>query len=281
MAHADRTRTRRRSVPVLLAALLLTALIAFLISKIYQSQVKLQDLALANLHQDLENRAAAFGFLFLERKNDFEDLTESKVISVFFENRALGMSMEYGLKASLIGIQDLFFKLLRDRKFGNEQAYDRILFLDDSGRVMVDSLTGILNSEAGADWKRFLAPGSRVPQIIVEFDGDSPVVIISSAYYFKNVYAGQILAWIPMASIYDNLLMQHKSSAKRLYYFSYLGNGSEVPFQPKAGDGFCPRTTLPMSPLIKAETLRSLPRRETVASSWLFGPSSPARPSGW
>ena len=168
MVQANSTTTRRRSMPALLAAILLTALIAVLIGKIYESEVELREFAMANLRQDLANRAAAFSFLFLERKNDLQDLTESKALSVFFENKALGMSMEYGLKASLLGMHDVFLRLLRDRKFGNTKAYDRILFVDDSGQVLVDSLTGILSPEAGANWNRFLAPGSRESQIIVD-----------------------------------------------------------------------------------------------------------------
>ena len=244
MPQPLRTLSRRGSISALLAGLLLSGLIAFLIGKIYQSQLELQKFAMANLRQDLENRAAAFGYLFLERRNDLKDLSENKVISIFFENKALGMTMEYGLKASLINTLELFRKLAEERKLGNEKAYDRILFVDDAGKLLVDSQSGILTTDSEENWGRFLAPGSREPRIIIEPDAELSAVILSAPYYFKGQYAGQILALVPLRSVYGHLLGQYDSSPKRVHYLSYMKDGAAVPLQPKAMDGYFPQTYL-------------------------------------
>jgi PAS domain S-box-containing protein len=233
MAQPFRTLSRRGSISALLAGLLLGGLIAFLIGKIYQSQVELQKFSMSNLRQDLENRAAALSYLFLERKNDLKDLTESKVISIFFENKALGMTMEYGLKASLISIQELFRKLSEERKLGNEKAYDRIVFVDASGQVLVDSESGILTSDSGEDWKSFISQELREPQIIEGADGETNAIILSAAYYFKGQYAGQILALIPLRSVYAHLLRQIDSPSTRYQYLSFLEHDAAVPLLPK------------------------------------------------
>jgi PAS domain S-box-containing protein len=240
MAQPLRTLSRRGSVFALLAGLLLGGLIAFLIGKIYQSQLELQKFAMANLRQDLENRAAALSYIFLERKNDLKDLSESKVISIFFENKALGMTMEYGLKASLISIQERFRKLSEERKLGSEKAYDRIVFLDASGQVLVDSQSGILDSDSGEDWKRFVSAPLREPQIVEEPNDEVNAITLSVAYYFKGQYAGQILALVPLRSVYAYLFKQHDqhdSPTTRFQYLSYLKHDAATPLLPKAMDG--------------------------------------------
>jgi|WetSurMetagenome_2_1015567.scaffolds.fasta_scaffold07241_2 PAS domain S-box-containing protein len=246
MAQSFRTLSRRGSVFALLAGLLLGGLIAFLIGQIYQSQLEMQKFAVANLRQDLENRAAALSYLFLERKNDLKDLSESKVISIFFENKALGMTMEYGLKASLISIQELFYKLSEERKLGSEKAYDRIVFVDASGELLVDSQSEILNVDSGESWKRFLSPSLREPQIIEESNGEASVIILSVAYYFKGRYAGQILALVPLRSLYAYLLRQLDSPTTRFQFLSHMKNDAATLLLPKALDSLLPRN-LPAS----------------------------------
>jgi PAS domain S-box-containing protein len=244
MAQGLRTLFKRGSIPALLAGLLLAGLIAFLVGKIYESQVEIRNFAMTSLRQDLENRAAAFSYLFLERKNDLNELIERKAITHFFENKALGMTMEYGLKASLVNIQELFRQLLEERKIGNEKAYDRILFVDDSGKSLVDSRSQAQDSEAGENWERFLTPESREPQIIWESDREPRAVIISMPYRFKSQYAGQILAWIPLRSIYGYLLSEHGNSSTRMHYLSYMKNGLVAPLLPKALEGLMPQVDL-------------------------------------
>ena len=70
-------------------------------------------------------------------------------------------------------------------------------------------------------------------------------MIISAAYYFKAAYVGQILAWVPIRSIYDNPLMQHKGSMTRIYYFTYREDGSIGSLRREGGGrSSCRRMTL-------------------------------------
>ena len=70
----------------------------------YRSQVKLQESALDHLREDTEKRSMAVSYFCSERKNDLNSHASNRAISAFFENKALGMSMEYELRASLLDL---------------------------------------------------------------------------------------------------------------------------------------------------------------------------------
>ncbi len=94
---------------------LLAGFLAFLIIKISLYQATVQDLTMKNLRQSLEKQAAAVSYFYAERANDLRDLAASHEIKAFFENQALGMSMEYGLGASLQTMRRRFERFLEER----------------------------------------------------------------------------------------------------------------------------------------------------------------------
>jgi len=97
----------------LLAALIGLALvgyIGYLVISQYRTQLAIQDAALRQLTSDSARRATAVSYFYSERKEDLRQLERSRELSAYFENKALGMSMEYGLKASLMMLDDLFSK---------------------------------------------------------------------------------------------------------------------------------------------------------------------------
>ena len=61
----------------------------------------------AQLQLDLGQRAAALSYFYQERLNSLKALAEDSAFEAYFANEALGMSMEYGLRASLLKIARL------------------------------------------------------------------------------------------------------------------------------------------------------------------------------
>ncbi|MBW1917708.1 MAG: PAS domain S-box protein [Deltaproteobacteria bacterium] len=197
----------KRYFIALLMGIALAGFIAFLIGENYLSQVELQKLALKNLRQDLEKRAAAVSYFYSERKQDLRDLAHSREISLFFENKALGMSMEYGLRASLIAIQKCFDRLRNERHLGPGPIYTRIVFIDSSGECLVDSRSADTKRQDEWNWQQFLAPEGSGPVILVKPLGRRLVkVMVSTPYVFKGTYAGQIIAWVSTKTLYTHLI---------------------------------------------------------------------------
>lgn len=196
------------------AGVLLIVFTGFLLVANYLSQVELRKATVDRVRQDTEKRAAAISYFYSERKNDLRNLRDSRAISVFFQNKALGMSMKYGLGASLLGISDEFERLQRDRMLGQDLIYTRILFLDDKATILVDTRPS-LESSSPAQWDKYLTPGSSDALIVGDPTGPSRQVMISIPYIFKGEYSGQIIAQVSAPVVYKHLIKAIGSYSKR------------------------------------------------------------------
>ena len=181
--------------------LLLIGYIGFLVVSHYRSQLALQDSQFRQVTQDIEKRATAVRYFFSEREDDLRHLADSRDISIYFENQALGMSMEYGLQASLYAVQDLFDRLRQSKLLEGNQIFSRIIFVDDSGRILVDSGSLPKGHKDGT----FPRKNAHVT-LIVDHDTPEPQIIVSVPSLFKGRLVGQILAWIPLPLVYTHFV---------------------------------------------------------------------------
>jgi two-component system sensor histidine kinase/response regulator len=210
----------KRSLGWLLAGLLFGIFIALLVGKTYLAQTKVQQLGVRNFRQHLEKRASAVSYFFAERQHDLENLAASREVTAFFENQALGMSMLYGLRASLIGIQKTSDRLLTTRKLGDQQIYCRIVFIASSGECLVDSHSPGQEFDNPKDWQSFLDPNGRQLKIHPFESKRNTRLLLSLPYYYKDVYAGQFLAFIYTEPIEKDLLLG-SSNQSNLQIFMY------------------------------------------------------------
>ena len=151
--------TAKENLAIFLAGVVLLGYIVFLLGTNYVAQRDLQESAFEQLKYEEEKRATVASNFFNERKDGLENLAASREISIFFENRALGMSMEYGLEASLLNISESFGRILRGEKLGDGPIYTRIALVDHSGGLLVDRQ--LIESKQGQklNWKAILING--------------------------------------------------------------------------------------------------------------------------
>ena len=187
----------------LLAALIgltLAGYIGYLVLAQYRTQVAIQGAALNQLTSDSVRRATAVSYFFSERKDDLRDLAQSRELSAFFENQALGMSMEYGLKASLLMIDDLLDKVLRAKQLAGKPIFEQIAFIDASGALL--AATPKAEQPAAAQhWRRFLTPEADGPFITAVKGEREMKIMVSSPCRFKGKYLGEVVAWISLSQV--------------------------------------------------------------------------------
>jgi len=204
--HSFRVLAGKRNLAALTIGLVLLLYISFLIFSNYLSQVDLQKTALEKLRQDTEKLAMSVSYFCAERKIDLKNLSENRAVSVYFENKALGMSMEYGLKASLNTIKYQFDRLMEEKKFGGKRIYPRVTFIRPNGELLVD--TGLINLEQdhGRDWNELFTPDSRDVTFIDEHNPQIPMMIVTIPYFFKGNFSGQIVARVDLVNVYEHLI---------------------------------------------------------------------------
>ncbi len=206
----------KAKVAAIAAGILMVGYICLLVSINYFSQIELRESTLKQLRQDMKTRATTVDYFCSERKNDLKNLAENRMISAFFENKALGMSMEYGLQSSLLGISETFSRFLANRELADDRIYTRVVFIDTRGKLLVDSQPEREKGEHELDWKTFLEPGKSGAAIVALHEKGLLKVMVSTPYFFKNQYTGQILAWISPKTVYS--LVEAKGSLMRSVY---------------------------------------------------------------
>ena len=193
----------------------LVAYVVYLLISNYTSQTELQKNLVTQLKQDSEIRAASVDYFFSERRDDVVNLALSREISGFFENKALGMSMEYGLNLSLIPIRELFIDLMERKQVGKDRIYSRIVLIERDGSTIVD-VSGQDQTGSGAKkWKSFL--NHKFRNGVITTSPDRKELLASVSYYHKDKYAGQIIAWI-RPEIVDQHLLKEQAPGNRLMF---------------------------------------------------------------
>ena len=187
----------------------LVAYVGFLLLSDYRSRVALADSRLLEMTKNLERRATVFQAFLGERENDLVHLAESREISIWFENQALGMSMEYGLRASLFAIEDLFDRLRQARQIARAPVLSRIVFTDPQEDVVIFSGERPPGGSLGwEEWTRNSGP----VRLAASTEGVTPQVIISAPVTFKGQPSGRIVAWTPIPPVFARFLGESPSS---------------------------------------------------------------------
>jgi PAS domain S-box-containing protein len=195
--------SRKRPLAPLLVGSVLGIFLALLIGKSYSDQVELQRLTLKNLRQDLEKRATAVSYFFAERRNDLKNLATSRELLMFFENQALGMSMEYGLGASIFAVQEKFSQFQDERRLGGGTLFSRIEFITQTGERLVEvPPSAVVNNHQGPQQLKSvrMKEGNRA-EILVEQDGSVREIIMVVPYFFKGAPAGETIAWVNLETL--------------------------------------------------------------------------------
>ena len=197
----------RRSA-ALLFSLALVGYLGFLLTDLYRSRSDLQFAARALLLQNSEKQALAVGYYFSERADDMLALAENSTLTAYFENVALGMSLEYGLAATLDEAKIALEKFRVRRKMGRWDIYRRVVFLDASHNVLIDIHTENIQSRKGEErgWKPFLSRTNSTAQFHSQIADNESAIVISLPYFFKGRYSGHLLAWVSPAIIYRHFI---------------------------------------------------------------------------
>lgn len=223
-----------RRVLLIAFSLALTGYLAFLLYSQYRSQSELRKYYLTRLLQDTEKRATAVSYFFSERMNDMVILAECRELSVYFENQALGMSMEYGLSASLQDAESAFRKFWEKRELSSKKIFSKVMFLESNGQKLIDvyEREAPRSAEQKGYWNQFVMKRGRTPGFFAEGHGKDSIIILSLPYLFKGKYKGQIIAWISPELVFRQFITESDahgmhSETALLYRQHYLYTSEE------------------------------------------------------
>lgn len=202
-------RSRLSSILFYVASPLLVAYMVLLLGTTYVAQQNLREAIDHEILFDLEKRAAALGYFYSERRSDMAALTKDRSLSAFFANKALGMSMQYGLRASLISVQKSFEEMIEANQIGASPFYHRLLFLDNQDELVVDVGRDKGHAESWLG-KGIFTEEEVVIKIFQSKDNEH--MILYSPYLYKGQKLGGILAEINHKEVFRTLVFQNDES---------------------------------------------------------------------
>ncbi|TIH15601.1 PAS domain S-box protein [Marinifilum sp. JC120] len=183
------------------AALALIAI--FVISIIwtnYSSQVDLRKASLQQFSEYSGREADSFSHFFSERRNDLIDLSTSRALLSYFDNKALGMAPEYGLHASLVQISELLTRIIKIKQINAVPTYTKIIFVDETGKILADNdHARTLNAKCKVNIPTDLDPEK--VRIVLKKREDKTSFILMLPYIFRGEKVGTLLAWLNTKTI--------------------------------------------------------------------------------
>ncbi len=229
----SRLSTGIRRVAPLFIGLSLVLYLGYLLTDLYRSRSELQQASRVRILDDVDKRSQSVGYYFSERINDLQELAANRELSAYFENQALGMSMEYGLAASLEEANTVFIAFQKKKRLDTDAIYKRVVFLDAEGHLLIDARDDGLLPQRGEErgWKRFVGKKTSKLRFFVEGEDEAASVIVSIPYLFKEKKSGHILVWLSSADIYRHFLArgdsQH-STVALLFEKEYVVGSTEA-----------------------------------------------------
>jgi len=233
-----------RNVAMTAVVVLLAGLLMFIVWGNYTAQVELQQASMGRFADYAAREASTLSHFLSDRRHDLEDLATSREIQAYYENKALGMSREYGLWASQVAISELFGRFVRRKALDGGRIYRRIAYADDQGIVLADD-QGVPDDPLCCP---VLVPGDIGEQgtsmRFVEEGGEHHLVFFLP-YRNKGVRAGTLVAWLDTAAVLSALMEEFDRSHN--HWFNYLVDGGTL---------YCPLHMIPDS------------LRELAATGW-------------
>jgi signal transduction histidine kinase/DNA-binding response OmpR family regulator len=209
-------RQRNWGIAGFFVSIILAAYLVFIVLNSYDTQVRLQESLVKQLKQDISKHATNIEHFLDERKNDLRYLADAREISVYFENKALGMSMEYGLGSSLADISTYFKFFVADRKANGDRIFSRITLYDTRGLVLADTSNSV--GTRRVERKTKAAARHDVISITVGADKISPELGLDMPLFYKGTYSGHLVAVISSTTLYQHYV-QNKSLRDTKAYF--------------------------------------------------------------
>ena len=207
MARTLTRLTTFSKISAVMACVALIGYVSYLVVAHYRAQVALQESQRRQLIQEAERRAITAGYFFSAQSAGLKELADSREIAIYFENLALGMSLEYGLNASLAAVEELFDRYLQKNRLEKDPIYHQLLFLTPEGHILARSGDRERDGRS-VDWSRFVRRDAGT-YFLPDPRPGTQRIIISLPCLFKEKLVGQVIGVLPLSLVYRHFIGSH------------------------------------------------------------------------
>ena len=188
------TTSRMMTVVVIAALCVLMSLAGVLLFSNYKAQLELRRSSFEYFHQKARRESLQMGQFFKGWEAVLARIVHSRELDAYHENKALGMSMEYGLRASLLSIDRKFQQVMDESVVDKVRNFEAMEFVNIDGSVLVKSGDADMNDVfMNAMIQKISADGV---EYVVERKALSARIFIVMPYVFKGTLMGRVVALV-------------------------------------------------------------------------------------
>jgi diguanylate cyclase (GGDEF)-like protein/PAS domain S-box-containing protein len=237
-------------------AVLLSAYLVALLGHAFGSQEQLRAASNARFIAENDQIAVLIGDFLVEQRNFALYLAEGHEIGTFLINKALGMSLRYGLNTNLEAIEESFRRKLRQKMVLGVPVYERILYFDESGAVMSDS---------GSGEPPIALPPGRKDEARLLVEPKQARIIATAPVDFRGNPGGTVMTIAPAALLSGYLRRSTGGQGLRQFLITATGEPLLPAEDPLAGD--MPSSVLSSLPNNSIAPISILPQEVSDALS--------------
>jgi diguanylate cyclase (GGDEF)-like protein len=185
-----------------LVGLLLGLYLVVLIAFGYLGQRQLTAALVEQEQLSIEKQATAVGYFLSAQQAISDELAASRAITTYLANRDLGMSMQYGLRASLQGVERAFERTIENKRANGKPVFDNIAFVEPNGHVLVEVDQRADRTVQAADNAPTARRAPTIPGSLAVGGRDNAVHLTFTApIHYKDEFFGYLAARVGAGAI--------------------------------------------------------------------------------
>ena len=151
----------------------------------FQAQLEIRANAMQRAEDSFKGASKNLTSFLLERQDDIRGLALDRTITTYFENKALGMSMKYGLLVSLNNIRRQLNAFQQQYKIEGKTIFPRLLLQDNQGNKLAGKRTHEFDNIP--DKNRIYKAAFPLDHFHISHDNNHPnFIVISAPCIFKK-----------------------------------------------------------------------------------------------
>ncbi|MBR9786740.1 MAG: EAL domain-containing protein [Vibrionaceae bacterium] len=199
---------------ITISAILVSVYLAMLIVVTSLGQNKLKESQHRELDLKVKSYASKLDNLFTIASEDIDNLSGDKTVQTFFANLASGMSIEYGLGASLINLKHRFDSKISSKRINNSNIYNKLTLVGGDGTIIVSTDPHNLHS---VDVHKLSIDHNHTEEVYASDDGNGTLIQVVKKVQFSGKQVAFIVADINTNVVIEQLTNQeHEDSYSRM-----------------------------------------------------------------
>jgi len=175
----------------------------------YQASLELRNRSVQRAYKDFFDKVDAVKAFLNERQKDFIDLASDRTIDTYFKNKAMGMTLMYGLAISQNNVKKRLQDFQTQNTYNNDILFPKIIFMDTQ-KILVNVTSENLTPSISYD--NAAAIPTDTTDSYMRHDSANPgFIIVSVPCFLKKKLIGRLTGWMSYSLLFDHFFQANHS----------------------------------------------------------------------